>query len=33
MRRYIVDEMKDKKQKDLDISLWTYSKEGVSEVS
>ncbi|ETW35327.1 hypothetical protein PFTANZ_03978 [Plasmodium falciparum Tanzania (2000708)] len=31
MRRYIVDEMKDKKQKDLDISLWTYSKEGVSE--
>ncbi|SOV16985.1 sentrin-specific protease 1 [Plasmodium sp. gorilla clade G2] len=31
MKRYIVDEMKDKKQKDLDISLWAYSKEGFSE--
>ncbi|KJP88727.1 hypothetical protein AK88_01608 [Plasmodium fragile] len=32
MRRYIVDEMRDKKQMELDVSEWEYSLDGRSEV-
>ncbi|GAW83714.1 sentrin-specific protease 1 [Plasmodium gonderi] len=31
MKRYIVDEMRDKKQKELDVSAWEYNKDGRSE--
>ncbi|CAA9991129.1 sentrin-specific protease 1, putative [Plasmodium knowlesi strain H] len=31
MRRYLVDEMRDKKQMELDVSVWEYNPEGCSE--